>query len=161
MKANFKKIQTPIGALFIVADVQKLYGVLFKDNWLSFKKRFELLEEKENSIIKKTAKQLREYFDGKRNSFDLPCELTGTDFQKKAWSALKKIPFGKTGSYKEQANLIHSPKAVRAVGRANGSNPICIILPCHRIVGSNGELTGYAGGLKAKKFLLNLERVLN
>jgi methylated-DNA-[protein]-cysteine S-methyltransferase len=99
------------------------------------------------------------YFKGKRQSFDVPLELVGTEFQKKVWQALSRIPYGQTRSYKQQAIWARSPKAVRAVGQTNGRNRICIILPCHRVVGSDGSLTGYAEGLNVKKFLLNLEGI--
>jgi len=101
--------------------------------------------------------QLQEYFAGKRKVFDLELAPSGTDFQKKVWQALLKIPYGKTATYKEIAAAIGHPKAARAVGMACNKNPIAIIIPCHRVVGSNGSLTGYAGGLEMKKRLLELE----
>lgn len=101
--------------------------------------------------------QLAEYFSGKRREFDLPLEPLGTEFQKKAWNALREIPYGKTLSYGEQARKIGNPKSARAIGAANGRNPISIFVPCHRVVGSAGDLTGFAGGLETKRFLLELE----
>ena len=112
---------------------------------------------KETTAIKTAESQLFEYFDGKRKEFDFPLLLQGTTFQKTVWNALRTIPFGKTCSYKDIAQQIGSPKAARAVGMANNRNPIPIIIPCHRVVGANGSLTGYAGGLEIKKNLLNLE----
>ena len=101
---------------------------------------------------------LKEYFDGKRREFDLPLKFEGTDFQKKAWNALLTIPYGQTRSYKEQAEAVGNKKACRAVGAANGKNPISIIVPCHRVIGTDGSLIGYGGGLEMKKSLLDLER---
>lgn len=123
----------------------------------------EPTEKRESSpaaerILKKARAQLWEYFDGKRKSFDLPIDLSsGTPFQVKAWKALARIPYGKTVSYQHQAKWLGKPRATRAVGTANGKNPIAIILPCHRVIGSNGTLCGYGGGLPVKKFLLTLE----
>ncbi len=157
MSKYFQTISTPVGNLHLVADSNSLYAVTFDKNWKEFKKMFDSLEEGENFILKQAKRQLAEYFKGKRSKFDLPIALTGTPFQKKVWASLEKIPYGKTRSYKEQATLIRSPKAVRAVGSANGKNPLCIVLPCHRVIGSNGSLTGYGGGLANKKILLELE----
>ncbi len=102
--------------------------------------------------------QLREYLDGRRREFDLPLRLWGTDFQKSAWAALQTIPYGQVRSYGQQAAHIGSPGAARAVGHANGQNPISIIVPCHRVVGADGQLTGFGGGIEAKRWLLELER---
>ena len=112
----------------------------------------------ETPLIFQAAEMLREYFDGKRKSFDgLPLRAEGTAFQKKVWDALLTIPYGETRSYKEQAIIVGNEKACRAVGTANGKNPISIIIPCHRVIGSDGSLTGYGGGLDIKKALLELE----
>ena len=111
----------------------------------------------ETPLIKKAAAQLAEYFDGKRKKFDLPLVLHGTDFQIEVWKALQNIPFGETRSYGEVAAIIGNPKASRAVGMANNRNPIAIIIPCHRVIGHDGSLTGYAGGLELKRQLLELE----
>lgn len=108
-----------------------------------------------------TEKQLSEYFATKRQSFDLPLDFWGTDFQKQVWQALLQIPFGETRSYKDIALQIGNVKAVRAVGAANGKNPISIIAPCHRVVGANGKLVGFAGGLDNKDILLTLEKIAN
>ncbi len=113
--------------------------------------------DKETSLIKKTYSQLNEYFDGNRKSFDIPISAKGTQFQMKVWQALQKIPYGKTTTYKEIAWYIENKNASRAVGMANNKNPIVIIIPCHRVIGSNGNLTGYAGGIEIKKYLLELE----
>ena len=115
--------------------------------------------EKETPLIISAAEMLREYFDGKRKSFEgLPLRAEGTVFQKKAWDALMEIPYGQTRTYKEQAEAVGNVKAYRAVGAANGKNPISIIVPCHRVIGSDKSLTGYAGGIDVKKALLELER---
>ncbi len=116
--------------------------------------------EQSDEILELTIKQLDEYFDMARKEFDIPLLLVGSDFQKSVWNALLKIPFGQTRSYKEQAQIVGDIKAVRAVANANGANAISIIVPCHRIIGSNGNLTGYAGGLNLKKKLLELENNL-
>jgi methylated-DNA-[protein]-cysteine S-methyltransferase len=111
----------------------------------------------ENKISKLAAKQLSEYIAQQRDSFDLPLQPDGTDFQQEVWKALIEIPYGKTASYLDIANAIGNKKACRAVGAANGKNPIPIVIPCHRIIGSTGKLTGYAGGLPRKTYLLALE----
>ena len=110
-----------------------------------------------NKHFDKLDKQLKEYFEGERKRFDLPLDLPGTEFQKKVWAVLRGIPYGQTRSYQEQAVLAGHPKAVRAVARANGENRLAIIIPCHRVIGKNGELVGYGGGLWRKRYLLNLE----
>jgi methylated-DNA-[protein]-cysteine S-methyltransferase len=114
--------------------------------------------KQETPLIKKAAEQFGEYFDGRRKSFNLPLSLCGTDFQVKVWKALQNIPYGETISYGELAAIIGNPKACRAVGMANNRNPIPIIVPCHRVIGHDGSLTGYAGGLELKRQLLELEQ---
>lgn len=113
---------------------------------------------KETPLIKKTYSQLKEYFAGNRKIFDIPISANGTEFQIKVWEELQKIPYGKIRTYKEIAENIGNKNAPRAVGMANNKNPIAIIIPCHRVIGSNGDLTGYAGGIKLKQYLLNLEK---
>jgi len=113
----------------------------------------------DNMVINKTIKELEEYFTGKRKEFDIPLLFAGTDFQKKVWNELLKIPFGQTVSYMDIAHRIKKPKAVRAVASAIGANPMSIIVPCHRVIASNNTLGGYAGGLKAKKALLEREKL--
>ena len=112
----------------------------------------------DTAVLQEAKRQLDEYFRKERKTFDLPLLLVGTDFQKRVWEALKHIPYGTTVSYKELASRIGQPKAVRAVANANRQNAVCIILPCHRVVGTDGSLTGYAGGLDIKRYLLNLEQ---
>ena len=118
----------------------------------------EIIEKNETAILKEAIKQLNEYLDGKRSSFNLQLEPKGTEFQKKVWNALKEIPYGETRSYGEIAKIIGNEKASRAVGMANNKNPIAIIVPCHRVIGANGKLVGYAGGIDIKEKLLELEK---
>ena len=128
---------------------------------LYFTKKKSNLKSDSKSIpvhLKDCIRQLDEYFKGKRMTFDLPLIISGTDFQKKVWNELKKIPFGKTASYKEIALKAGNIKAVRAIGNANNKNKIAVIIPCHRVIGSDGKLSGYAGGVKRKKWLLEHER---
>lgn len=115
-------------------------------------------ENTETPLISEAVRQLTEFFTGDRKGFDLPLALIGTDFQKSVWQALLTIPYGETRSYQDIAILIGNPKASRAVGLANNKNPISIIVPCHRVIGKDGSLTGYGGGLAAKKYLLELEK---
>jgi len=128
-------------------------------SYISFNKKNISKEyiNKETPLIKKTINQLDEYFSGKRKVFDIPINPQGTDFQIKVWEALQTIPYGKTNSYGEIAGMIGNQKASRAVGMANNRNPIAIIIPCHRVIGHSGNLTGYAGGLELKQQLLKLE----
>ncbi|MDR0404874.1 MAG: methylated-DNA--[protein]-cysteine S-methyltransferase [Oscillospiraceae bacterium] len=142
-----------IGEISITDDGIGISEVSFKN-----KDCFNDYIEEETALILETSKQLREYFKGKRKNFDVPLSMKGTEFQNKVWDALKLIPYGKTQTYKEIAEKINSPKACRAVGLANNKNPICIIIPCHRVVGSNNSLVGYAFGLHVKKYLLDLEK---
>lgn len=114
-------------------------------------------ESKETDLIRSAYSQLKSYLSGKRCDFDLPLDPQGTPFQKQVWNASLEIPYGKTITYKVLAQMISKPKSVRAIGAANGKNPIYIVIPCHRIVGSNGSLTGYGGGLEMKENLLKLE----
>lgn len=115
------------------------------------------LQIQENRLLKKAAKQVDEYFQGTRKTFDLPLSVQGTDFQNKAWTTLQAIPYGETRSYQAQAEMLGNKKAVRAVGGANNKNPIAIIIPCHRVLGKNGKLVGYASGIDKKAWLLDHE----
>jgi len=110
-----------------------------------------------NAVTHEASRQLAAYFEGSLTQFDLPLDIKGTDFQQAVWSALCDIPYGETASYADIAKKLNNPKAVRAVGMANGRNPVAIVVPCHRVIGSNNTLTGYAGGLERKQFLLKLE----
>jgi len=157
MKFSYQKFNSPIGMLFLVAKDDALCGLYFQNAWPQPPEKFSVLTEEETPVLAAAKKQLTEYFSGERQAFDLPLVFQGTDFQERVWRALQKIPFGETRTYREQAVAIKSPRAQRAVGRADGLNPIGIIVPCHRVIGSNGRLTGFGGGLQAKRFLLTLE----
>ncbi len=145
------KYNSIIGNIYISADDNNLLG-------LSYNIRNTPSQYRQNDIIRLTVEQLNEYFLGKRKIFNLPINIQGTEFQKTVWKELNKIPYGETRTYKEIAQFIGKENAQRAVGNANNKNPIAIIIPCHRVIGSNGTLTGYAGGINKKKFLLNLEK---
>lgn len=140
--------QTKIGKIYISAENNFVVEISFLE---------PEYEEKETSLIKETYGQLQEYFEGKRKSFNVPIKLNGSEFQKKVWTELLKIPYGSTVSYKDIAKLVGNENASRAVGMANNKNKIMFIIPCHRVIGKNGSLTGYAGGLDIKKQLLELE----
>ena len=157
MKLFYKEMESPVGKLKLVASANALIAVLWQRERPNRVKLAMLQHDPQQPILIETERQLGEYFAGTRNQFDLPLEPAGTEFQKKVWRALREIPFGQTRSYLELAKSIGSAKAVRAVGAANGKNPLSIVVPCHRIVGANGALTGFAGGLKAKAKLLALE----
>ena len=147
--------------MIIVASKKSLHAVFWNLDSINQKLKEQiqqLPESKKNSIIEETISQLNEYLDGKRKKFDLTISYEGTAFQQSVWKQLTTIPYGKTISYKEQASAMGDPKKARAVGTANGKNPLSIIVPCHRVIASDGTLGGYAGGLKVKKFLLELER---
>lgn len=118
----------------------------------------EMIQTEDHPVLRQAVLQLEEYFDGRRTSFDLPLDLRGTEFQQLAWRALASIPYGETTSYGVQAARIGRSRAVRAVGAANGRNPISIVLPCHRVVGADGSLTGFAGGIETKRELLAFEK---
>lgn len=149
---------SPVGALGLVADAEALVAVLWPTETEG---RVRLAEEPEptrdHPVLVKTAAQLDEYFAGTRRRFDLPLGPSGTEFQRQVWWSLAEIPFGETSTYGKQAAAIGRPAAVRAVGAANGRNPLSIVLPCHRIVGADGKLTGFAGGLDTKRWLLDHE----
>ena len=153
----YKTMKSPVGELKLLASDKGLAAILWeKDN----PRRVPLapvVEDKSHPVLLETEHQLNDYFAGKRTIFSLKLDFNGTEFQKKVWAALLTIPFGETRSYGQIAHQIDNPKAVRAVGAANGKNPISIIAPCHRVIGSTGKLTGFAGGLEIKAHLLALE----
>ena len=157
MTLFYKEMESPVGKLKLVASANALLAVLWERKRPNRVKLAMLQHDPQQPILIKTERQLGEYFAGTRNQFDLPLEPTGTEFQKKVWRALQEIPFGQTRSYLDLAKSIGSAKAVRAVGAANGKNPLSIVVPCHRILGANGTLTGFAGGLETKAKLLALE----
>lgn len=158
MKLAFMEMPSPVGILKLVATENALVAVLWENENPKRVRLAELIEQVNHPILLETQKQLREYFAGTRQQFDLPLDFEGTVFQKKVWQALLAIPFGETRSYRDIAEKVGNIKAVRAVGAANGKNPISIIAPCHRVVGVNGKLVGFASGLNNKEILLGLEK---
>jgi len=154
----FKTIWSPVGELTLVADANGLAAILWENDRPGRVRLGALTEAPDHPLLVETERQLGEYFAGDRRRFDVPLSFAGTAFQKSVWAALLAIPFGETRSYGEVAAQIGKPGASRAVGAANGRNPISIIAPCHRVIGSTGKLTGFAGGMEAKQYLLELER---
>ncbi len=152
---------SPVGTLLIAATDAGICGIYFeehkhfkgKDGWL------QIPTQSASQHLSNAAMQLDEYFAGKRTEFDVTLDLSGTEFQRGVWTALNAIPFGQSVSYAQHAQGLGNPKALRAVGSAIGKNPVSIIVPCHRVIGSSGAVTGYAGGLERKRFLLALENV--
>ncbi|MEA9357279.1 methylated-DNA--[protein]-cysteine S-methyltransferase [Bacteriovorax sp. PP10] len=157
MKLFFKEINSPVGKLKLVATDEALVAILWEKEKLGRVRLDKMGISDKHPILLKTENQLKEYFTGKRKVFDLPLNPMGTSFQQMVWNELRQIPFGETRSYGELATKMGSPKASRAVGAANGKNPISIVVPCHRVIGKNGKLTGFAGGLRSKELLLDLE----
>jgi len=157
MTLVFKHVPSPVGQLKLVAGDAGLVAVLWQDD-APDRVRLGAMIERDHSVLAETELQLDDYFAGRRQSFTVALDFKGTSFQKAVWQALLAIKFGETRTYGEIARQIGRPSASRAVGAANGRNPISIIAPCHRVVGSNGGLTGFAGGLAAKRYLLDHER---
>jgi methylated-DNA-[protein]-cysteine S-methyltransferase len=157
MPYAFKTIASPVGRLKLVASGKGLAAILWEDDDPKRVRLGELVEDADHPVLREAERQLDEYFAGQRTEFSIALDMAGTDFQTQVWRALLTIPFGETRSYADIARQIGNPKACRAVGAANGRNPLSIIAPCHRAIGSNGALTGFAGGLDAKRFLLALE----
>ena len=155
----FKIMPSPVGKLKLVARNKGLVAILWENDNPKRVKLTELKEEIKHPLLMAAEEQLQNYFAKKLSKFSLPLDMHGTLFQQAVWQALLTIPFGETRSYAQIAIQIGNPKAVRAVGAANGKNPLSIIVPCHRVIGSNGSLTGFAGGLEIKTILLNLESV--
>ncbi|MCU4437199.1 methylated-DNA--[protein]-cysteine S-methyltransferase [Acinetobacter bereziniae] len=158
MQLSFMEMNSPVGTLKLVAHDQALVAVLWENENPKRVRLAQLIENKNHPVLLETQQQLNEYFQGHRTQFDLALDFAGTEFQQKVWQALLTIPFGETRSYKQIAEQIGNVKAVRAVGAANGKNPISIIAPCHRVVGANGKLVGFAGGLENKDILLKIEK---
>lgn len=152
------KFDSEIGPLYLVASEKGLQGVFWKKHASASTVKNLDGNGPEIKILESAHAQLLEYFAGKRKAFDLIFDIQGTDFQKKVWAQLAKIPYGETASYSDIAQKIKNAKAVRAVGTANGRNPLSIIVPCHRVIAANGTLGGYAGGLPVKTRLLEIER---
>jgi methylated-DNA-[protein]-cysteine S-methyltransferase len=157
MTLFYKEIESPVGKLKLVASANALVGVLWGGEGRDRLRIDTQKVEGHHPILAEAERQLSEYFAGTRTQFELPLEPRGTEFQRKVWRNLRRIPFGTTKSYVEIARSIGSPRACRAVGAANSKNPLPIVVPCHRVVGANGALTGFGGGLEIKAKLLALE----
>ncbi|MDR0337166.1 MAG: methylated-DNA--[protein]-cysteine S-methyltransferase [Planctomycetaceae bacterium] len=145
--------ETKIGRIGLAENGEAITNIFFRSE-----KAPSNTKEHSTSLLRRAARQIEEYLNGQRTEFDLPLKPEGTEFQRAVWKALLTIPYGTTKSYRDIAEQINSPKAYRAVGMANHQNPITIIIPCHRVIGSDGSLTGYGGGLKLKQQLLDLEK---
>ncbi len=156
MTTHFAITDSPIGELLVLGDEEKVHGLLMNGDGAFDQRKLVLTQEQD--VFADTIDQLDEYFAGERDSFDLRLEPNGTEFQRAVWNALGQIPYGETRSYGQIAAQVGRPKAARAVGMANNRNPIAVIVPCHRVVGSGGALVGYAGGLERKIWLLDHER---
>lgn len=158
----YQDIPSPVGIIGLVANENGIRSI----SWGAFEPKSLVargveLKDTGHPLLEKAEIQLSEYFRGERHNFDLPLASVGTEFQKSVWDALTEIPFGATISYRQLAERIGRPTAFRAVAQAVGANPIAVVVPCHRVIGSDGSLTGFAGGLEAKKILLTLEGVLS
>jgi len=159
MRLTYRTMASPVGTLTLVAGEAAMVAILWEDDDPARVRLGPLAADAGYPVLAEAERQLAGYFAGERRSFDLPLDFRGTDFQKQVWQALLAIPFGETRSYAQIARAIGRPAAVRAVGAANGRNPLSIVAPCHRVIGANGALTGFAGGLEAKHYLLRLEGV--
>ncbi|MCU4337892.1 methylated-DNA--[protein]-cysteine S-methyltransferase [Acinetobacter dispersus] len=158
MQLVYMYMDSPVGALKLVAHDQALVAVMWDNEDHKRVRLSELVEDRHHLMLHRVKQQLEQYFAGQRQQFDLPLDFQGTAFQQQVWQALLSIPYGETRSYKDIAIQLGNEKAVRAVGAANGKNPISIIAPCHRVIGSSGALVGFAGGLDKKQILLSLEQ---
>ena len=152
---NIETIETPIGTMTLVSNGAALIGLYTEEH--KSRATFEPTGTSKDEVLRETKRQLAEYFDGSRQWFDLPLDPAGTDFEKRVWNELKRIPFGQTRTYQYLAASIGSPAAAHAVGGANARNPISIIVPCHRVIRTDGNLSGYAGGIPTKRWLLEHE----
>ncbi|MGL4233903.1 MAG: methylated-DNA--[protein]-cysteine S-methyltransferase [Casimicrobium sp.] len=160
MKKYFTHFDSPMGTMLVVATDDAITDLHIVSGKYVPKIDEQWIDSPKLPVFLQLRQELGEYFAGKRKRFEVKLAPEGTEFQRAAWKALTKIPFGQTRSYGEQAAAIGKPKAVRAIGAANGRNPIAIVVPCHRVIGANGTLTGYAGGLDKKEFLLKLEGIV-
>ena len=152
-------VDSPVGPLMVIADNTGITHILFPTHTLADLGLVseDVPEAKDDPVLLNAARQLAEYFDGDRTAFDLPLHVEGNDFEVDVWFAMRSIPYGETISYGKQSDIAGHPGAFQAVGSANGRNPIPIVVPCHRVVGSDGSLVGFGGGLDVKRFLLDLE----
>ena len=153
----YKEMKSPVGKLKLIAGEKGLAAILWENDRPNRVRLLAAVEDRDHPVLRKAEAQLTGYFAGKRKKFNLTLAAVGTPFQKKVWRALLEIPFGQTRTYAQIARRIGHPKASRAVGAANGKNPISIVTPCHRVIGASGHLTGFAGGLKTKARLLAME----
>jgi methylated-DNA-[protein]-cysteine S-methyltransferase len=158
MSLAYKTFESPVGQLKLVASDKGLVAILWENDSPRRVRLSDLVRNDQHPVLLRTEQQLTEYFAGKRQTFSVPLDMRGTPFQKNVWEALLAIPFGETRSYGQLAKQLGNPNATRAVGAANGRNPLSIIVPCHRVIGSSGKLTGFAGGLDTKAHLLTLEK---
>ena len=158
MSLAYQLMESPVGKLKLVASDKGLVAILWENDSPRRVRLNELIANNQHPILVETELQLREYFAGTRKTFSIALDMRGTRFQKDVWEALLAIPFGETRSYGQLAKQLGNPRATRAVGAANGRNPTSIIVPCHRVIGSSGKFTGFAGGLDTKAHLLNLEQ---
>ncbi len=157
MKTYYDIIDSPMGSILIASRENALAGLWFKGQKYEGKPESDWEQRQADPVLRQVSTQLKQYYAGKREAFDIALNLSGTDFQKSVWKELLNIPYGQTISYGELANRLRKPKAVRAAAAAVGKNPVSLVVPCHRVVGANGSLTGYAGGIKRKEGLLSLE----
>jgi methylated-DNA-[protein]-cysteine S-methyltransferase len=157
MSYVFTKMPSPMGELMLVASEKGLAAISWETSHANKRQLGEMARDDRNTLLQEVARQLTEYFAGTRKVFDVPLDPMGTEFQRSVWGQLVKIPFGVTWSYGQLAKSLGNAKAMRAVGAANGQNPIPLIVPCHRVIGSNGKLTGFAGGIERKDWLLRHE----
>lgn len=158
MALAYKMIESPVGKLKLVASERGLVAILWENDNPRRVRLNELVANDDHPVLIETERQLAEYFVGKRKTFSVTLDMRGTRFQKDVWEILLAIPFGETRSYGQLAKQLGNPRASRAVGAANGKNPLSIVVPCHRVIGSSGKLTGFAGGLDTKSKLLSLEK---
>jgi methylated-DNA-[protein]-cysteine S-methyltransferase len=157
MSLGYKTIESPVGRLKLVAREQALVAILWENDSPRRVRLSKMVVDDSSPVLVETERQLGEYFSGKRKAFSIALDMRGTRFQQEVWQALLAIPYGETRSYRQLAKQLGNPRATRAVGAANGRNPLSIIVPCHRVIGSSGKLAGFAGGLEAKAHLLGLE----
>ena len=157
MPLHTKTITAPVGELRLFATDKGLTAILWQNDRPGRVRLGEWRAAPDHPVLRQAERELGEYFAGTRTNFSVALDMVGTDFQKQVWAALRDIPFGETRSYADIARRIGRPRACRAVGAANGRNPVSIVTPCHRVVGTDGTLTGFAGGLEAKAYLLGLE----
>jgi methylated-DNA-[protein]-cysteine S-methyltransferase len=157
MSLAYKLMKSPVGELKLIASDEGLVAVLWENDGPPRVRVGEMVEDGRHPVLVETERQLGEYFAGERREFSVPLDMRGTAFQRDVWRALLEIPFGETRSYLDLAKRLGNRNATRAVGAANGRNPLSILVPCHRVIGTSGKLTGFAGGLDVKARLLGLE----